>query len=52
MVRHSSNMNGRFYSRDVKVVKTHLTFEMLKSSGIKTGQIKVDDLTEKKKNFL
>ena len=29
---------GRFYARDVKVVKTHLMSETLKPSGIKTGQ--------------
>ena len=40
--------NDRFYARDVKVVKTHLTSETLKPSGIKTGRIKVDNLTKKK----
>ena len=44
--------NGRFYARDVKVVKTHLTSETLKPSGIKTGRIKVDKLTDKNKIFL
>ena len=43
---------GRFYARDVKVVKTHLTSETLKPSGIKTGRIKVDKLTDKNKIFL
>ena len=43
---------GRFYARDVKVVKTHLTSETLKWSGIKTGRIKVDKLTDKNKIFL
>ena len=43
---------GRFYARDVKVVKTHLTSETLKRSGIKTGRIKVDKLTDKNKIFL
>ena len=38
--------NGRFYARDVKVVKTHLTSETLKPSGKRD---EVDDLTEKKK---
>ena len=46
---HSYFDNGRFYARDVKVVNTHLTSETLKPSGIKTGRIKVDELTEKKK---
>ena len=36
-------INGRFYARDVKVVRTHLTSETLKPSGLKTGRIKVDD---------
>ena len=36
--------NGRFYARDVKVVQTHLTSETLKSSSVKTGRTKVDDL--------
>ena len=40
--------NGGLYARHVKVVKTHLTSEKLKLSGIKTGRIIVDDLTEKK----
>ena len=44
--------NDRFYARDVKVVKTHLTSETLKPSGIKTGRIKVDKLTDKNKIFL
>ena len=35
---------GRFYARDVKVVYTHLTSETLKSSSVKTGRTKVDDL--------
>ena len=43
---------GRFYARDVKVVKTHLTSETLKPSGIKTGRIKVAKLTDKNKIFL
>ena len=37
-------LNGRFYARDVKFVQTHLTFETLKSSGVKTGRPEVDDL--------
>ena len=37
---------GRFYARDVKVVKTKLTFETLKPSGIKTGSKNEDDLTD------
>ena len=48
----SVDLIGRFYARDVKVVKTHLTSETLKPSGIKTRRIKVDDLTEKNKLFL
>ena len=43
---------GRFYARDVKVVKTHLTSETLKRSGIKTGRINVDKQTDKNKIFL
>ena len=39
--------NGPFYARDIKVVKTHLTSETLKPSGIK-----VDKLTDKNKIFL
>ena len=44
-------VNGRFYARDVKVVKTHLTSQTLRPSGIKTGRIKVDKLTDKDKIF-
>ena len=47
-----SFIHGRFYARDVKVVKTHLTSKTLKPSGIKTGRIKVDKLTDKNKIFL
>ena len=36
----------RFYARYVKVVKTNLTSETLKPSGIKTGRKNEDDLTE------
>ena len=45
-------LNGRFYAGDVKVVKTHLTSKTLKPSGIKTGRIKVDKVTDKNKIFL
>ena len=33
---------GRFYVRDAKVVKTHLTSEKLKSTGVKTRLTKID----------
>ena len=32
----------RFYARDVKVVSTYLTSEMLESTGVKTSSIRVD----------
>ena len=43
---------GRFYARDDKVAKTRLTSETLNTSGIKTGRIKVDKLTDKNSIFL
>ena len=43
---------GRFYVRDVKVVKTNLTSETLKPSAIKTGRKNEDDLTEENEIFL
>ena len=43
---------GRFYPRDVKVVKTNLTSETLKPSGIKTGRKNEDDVTERNEIFL
>ena len=46
------NRNGRFYARDVKVVKTNLTYETLKPSGIKTRRKNEDDLTEENEIFL
>lgn len=33
---------GRFYVRDAKVVKTHLTSEKLKSTDVKTRLTKID----------
>ena len=45
-------LNGRFYARDVKVVKTNLTSETLKPSGIKMGRKNEDDLTEENEIFL
>ena len=46
------SINGRFYARDVKVVKTYLTSQTLKPSGIKMGRIKVDKQTDKNKIFV
>ena len=40
----------RFYARDVKAVKTHLTSETSKNDGLKTERLKADDSSEKKKN--
>ena len=34
---------GRFYVRDAKAVKTHLTSEKLKSTGVKTRLTKIDE---------
>ena len=34
---------GRFYVRDAKVVKTHLTSEKLQSTGVKTRLTKIDE---------
>ena len=42
---------GRFYARDVKVVKTHLTSETSTNDDVKTGRLRADDSSEKKKNF-
>ena len=44
--------NGRFYARDVEVVKTSLTSKTLKPSGIRTGRKIEDDLTEENEIFL
>jgi len=44
--------SGRFYARDVKVVKTNLTSETLKPSGIKTGRKNEDNLKEENEVFL
>ena len=41
-----------FCAREVKVVKTNLTSETLKPSGIKTGHKNDDDLTEENEIFL
>ena len=41
---------GRFYARYVKVVKTNLTSETLKPSGIKTGR-KTKTTLQKKTRF-
>ena len=41
----------RFYARDVKVVKTHLTSEKSTNDGVKTGRLRADDSSEKKKEF-
>ena len=49
---HTSDKNGRFYARDVEVVKTNLTSETLGPSGIKTGRKNEDDLTEENEIFL
>ena len=42
---------GRFYARDVKVVKTNLTSETLKPSGIKRESKNEDDLTKENEIF-
>ena len=42
---------GRFYVRDVKAVKTHLTSETSTNDVVKTGRLKADDSGEKKGNF-
>ena len=34
---------GRVYVRDAKVVKTHLTSDKLKSTGVKTRLTKIDE---------
>ena len=41
----------RFYVRDVKVVKTHLTSETSTNDGVTMGRLRADDSSEKKKNF-
>ena len=41
----------RFYARDVKVVKTHLTSETSTNDVVKTGRLKADDSSEKKRDF-
>ena len=41
----------RFYARDVKVVKTHLTSETSTNDVVKTGRLKADDSSEKKKRI-
>ena len=41
----------RFYARDVKVVKTHLTSETSTNDGVTMGRLRADDNSEKKKNF-
>ena len=41
----------RFYVRDVKVVKTHLTSETSTNDGVKMGRLRADDSSEKKRIF-
>ena len=41
----------RFYARDVKVVKTHLTSETSTNDGVKMGRLRADDSSEKKRIF-
>ena len=41
----------RFYARDAKVVKTHLTSETSTSDGVKMGRLRAEDSSEKKMNF-
>ena len=41
----------RFYARDVKVVKTHLTSETSTNDGVKMGRLRADDSSDKKKEF-
>lgn len=41
----------RFYARDVKVVKTHLTSETSTNDGVKMGRLRADDSSDKKKRI-
>lgn len=41
----------RFYARDVKVVKTHLTSETSTNDGVTMGRLRADDNSEKKRIF-
>ena len=41
----------RFYARDVKVVKTHLTSETSTNYGVKMGRLRADDSSDKKRIF-
>ena len=43
---------GRVYVRDAKVIKTHLTSDKLKSTGVKTRLTKIDESSWKKQVFL
>ena len=48
---HFLRIIDRFYARDVKVVKTHLTSETSTNDGVKMGRLRADDSREKKRIF-
>ena len=48
---HFLRIIDRFYARDVKVVKTHLTSETSTNDGVKMGRLRADDSSEKKRIF-
>lgn len=48
---HFLRISDRFYARDVKVVKTHLTSETSTNDGVKMGRLRADDSSEKKRIF-